>query len=313
MPSPKVRSDYEQLAAIAQQFQQQSERSNQTLQALRQNMNTLQSGDWIGKGATAFYQEMDSAIVPSMQRLVAALNRASISTRQIAQLMKQAEMEAAGVLRYDGNTNGANSGSGTGASDGGVQGDSGSGGGAGGGNGSSAGGSGGKLGDVKVRVKVEQGSSKREIGVDLAAGAVAKGEALDGVAKGELLGGSAGFKFGQDKDGKFMAGAAAEVYAARGKLEGTMVGDKDLGWTGGVEAKALSAKGFAGIKDGSIGAEVGVNLISAKAETGANIAGYNVGVSGEIGLKLELGLSIGKRTNVKLGPISFGFSFGDAK
>ena len=45
MPSPKVRSDYEQLAAIAQQFQQQSERSNQTLQALRQNMNTLQSGD----------------------------------------------------------------------------------------------------------------------------------------------------------------------------------------------------------------------------------------------------------------------------
>ena len=85
MPSPKVRSDYEQLAAIAQQFQQQSERSNQTLQALRQNMNTLQSGDWIGKGATAFYQEMDSAIVPSMQRLVAALNRASISTRQIAQ------------------------------------------------------------------------------------------------------------------------------------------------------------------------------------------------------------------------------------
>ena len=308
MPGPRIRSDYDQLALIAQSFQQQSDHANQTLQSLRQNMSTLQGGDWIGKGATAFYQEMDSAVIPTMQRLVAALNRASATTRQVSQLMKQAETEAAGVLRYDGGGTGAGAGGGAnGADTGGTS--NGTGGGAGGG----ASSSGGKMGNVKIKGKVEPSSGKREIGVDLASGAVAKGEALGGVAKGEVLGGSAGIKFGQGKDGKFMAGAAAEVYAAKGKLEGTMVGDKDLGWTGGVEAKALSAKGFAGYKDGSVGVEVGVNLISAKAETGANIAGYNVGVSGEIGLKLELGLSIGKKTTVKLGPISFGFSFGDAK
>lgn len=44
-----------------------------------------------------------------------------------------------------------------------------------------------------------------------------------------------------------------------------------------------------------------------------NVAGVNVGVSAEIGLKLELGLSIGKNTQVKPGPFSFGISFCGAK
>ena len=92
-----------------------------------------------------------------------------------------------------------------------------------------------------------------------------------------------------------------------------MVGDKDLGWTGGVDVKVLQGKAFAGYYDGSVGAEAGVNLASIKGETGVNIAGANVGVNAEIGLKLELGLSIGKNTKVKLGPISFGISFGGAK
>jgi hypothetical protein len=103
------------------------------------------------------------------------------------------------------------------------------------------------------------------------------------------------------------------VYAARVKVEGAMVGDKDLGWTGGAEVKALQGKAFAGYQDGSVGLEAGVNLVSGKLETGVNVAGVNVGVNAEIGLKLELGLSVGKNTKVKLGPISFGISFGGAK
>ena len=92
-----------------------------------------------------------------------------------------------------------------------------------------------------------------------------------------------------------------------------MVGDQNLGWTGGVDVKVLQAKAFAGYYDGSVGAEAGINLASIKGETGVNIAGANVGVNAEIGFKLELGLSVGKNTKVKLGPISFGISFGGAK
>ena len=114
-------------------------------------------------------------------------------------------------------------------------------------------------------------------------------------------------------DGKWMAGAAAEVYGARGKIEGALVGDKNLGWTAGVQAKALSAEGFIGYRDGSVGGKVGVNLASIEGETGINVAGANVGVSGGIGLKLELGLELGKKSRVHFGPFTLGFSFGGAK
>ena len=46
---------------------------------------------------------------------------------------------------------------------------------------------------------------------------------------------------------------------------------------------------------------------------GVNVAGVNVGVKGEIGLKAELGFKIGKETEIKLPFITIGFSFGGAK
>ena len=45
-----------------------------------------------------------------------------------------------------------------------------------------------------------------------------------------------------------------------------------------------------------------------------NVAGYNVGVSGEIGLKAEAGFQIGKDgVEIKLPLFSFGINFGKAK
>lgn len=113
MPAPRVRGDYDQLKQIAQSFQGQADTSSSTLQALKQHMQTLQGGDWIGKGADAFYQEMNSAVLPSMQRLTQALSRAAAVTQQMGQIVKQAEEEAARVL------NGP-SGSGAGAATAGV-------------------------------------------------------------------------------------------------------------------------------------------------------------------------------------------------
>jgi WXG100 family type VII secretion target len=98
MPSPTVRANYDELKTIQQTFNQQADAVAKTNQALKARMETLKSGDWIGKGATAFYQEMDGQVMPSMNRLQRALAEASRITAQIAQLMKQAEDEASGVL-----------------------------------------------------------------------------------------------------------------------------------------------------------------------------------------------------------------------
>lgn len=99
MPALRVRADYERLVKIAAIFDQQATNNRQILQQLQSKLNILQSGMWIGRGATAFYQEMESAILPSFKRLVAALEAANQTTTKISQIMRQAEEEAARLFR----------------------------------------------------------------------------------------------------------------------------------------------------------------------------------------------------------------------
>ena len=308
MPSNRVRVDHDQLAQISRGFQTESDSARGLIQSVRQSMDTLQGGDWVGPGATAFYAEMNGDVLPSLNRLASALGEASRVTQRISAGFRQAEAEAAAVLRGQPGQGGGGPGSPGGGP----------------GAGGESGGSGGLTGipfidgaidnlakTFKLKGKFTSGKGF-EFGVDLFSGALKSGEFFGGYGKGELGGGLAGIGL-KKVDGKWLLGGALEVYAARAKVEGTMVGDKDLGWTGGVDVKVLQGKAFAGYYDGSVGAEAGVNLASIKGETGVNIAGANVGVNAEIGFKLELGLSIGKNTKVKLGPISFGISFGGAK
>ena len=90
-------------------------------------------------------------------------------------------------------------------------------------------------------------------------------------------------------------------------------GDKDLGFTGSGEVKVLSGEASAGFKEWTLGASAGVNLASVKGELGANVAGINVGVGAEVGLKAEIGFKIGKETEIKLPFVTLGISFGGAK
>jgi hypothetical protein len=114
-----------------------------------------------------------------------------------------------------------------------------------------------------------------------------------------------------EKDGNLNAGIWGEATAASIEDRGRL-GSKDLGLTYGGDAKVLSASGFAGIEDDSLGAEVGVNLAEVDGHLGTDIAGVNVGVNAGVGLKLELGVEIGKHTKVKLGPFTLGLDFGGA-
>ncbi len=94
MSAPTIRSDYEQLKSVAQSFNAQGDAIQKVNQTLKADMETLKGGDWIGKGATAFYSEMNDQVMPTMQRLQRALTEASRITQQISQIMKEAEQEA---------------------------------------------------------------------------------------------------------------------------------------------------------------------------------------------------------------------------
>ena len=98
MPAPRVRADYEQLKHIALAFSQQSEQYEQALRRLRTAKEVLQGGGWVGHGATAFYREMDSSVLPSLSRLAAALEQASRTTTTVHDILWQAEHDAAALF-----------------------------------------------------------------------------------------------------------------------------------------------------------------------------------------------------------------------
>lgn len=127
MPAPKFRGDYEQLGKIASSFGTQASNSQRVLQQLKSQMATLQGGDWIGQGARAFYKEMEQDVLPSLQRLTKAIERAQQVTLQISRIVKEAEETSARLLRGAGGAAagvgaGAGSGAGAGAEGGGGSG-----------------------------------------------------------------------------------------------------------------------------------------------------------------------------------------------
>lgn len=99
MPSPTVRGNYDELRTISSTFRSNADSINGTNQKLKSAMGTLQSGDWVGKGATAFYQEMNGQVMPAMQRLRNALSEAARVTQEMAQVIKQAESDASACFR----------------------------------------------------------------------------------------------------------------------------------------------------------------------------------------------------------------------
>lgn len=99
MTAPRIRADYEGLQQIAQSFVAESGHIAATTKSVKTLVDALRGGDWVGPGAMAFYQEMDSAIFPGLNRLSAALGDAAQAAARINGLMNGAERDAAAVLR----------------------------------------------------------------------------------------------------------------------------------------------------------------------------------------------------------------------
>lgn len=102
MAAQKFHADYDELAQIAQRFGREAEAEQRMVEAVRSAMQTLEAGDWQGQGARAFYAEMNSAVLPSLNRMVRALASAQRVTAQVGREVKAGEDAAAAVLKYEG-------------------------------------------------------------------------------------------------------------------------------------------------------------------------------------------------------------------
>lgn len=102
MGAPQILADSDELAQIAKAFSKQSEAVESTAKRLASRMDTLQNGHWIGKGASAFYSEMEGSILPSVNGLAEAMGLADQVTRAIIKIMEETDQEAASVIQLFG-------------------------------------------------------------------------------------------------------------------------------------------------------------------------------------------------------------------
>lgn len=99
MSNEKVQANYDELATVANRFDEQATAIEGHLQKVRQSVEALQRGGWVGQGADAFFAEMDDEVLPAVQRLATAMTDGRDTTQRVAQLFREAEEEAAGPFR----------------------------------------------------------------------------------------------------------------------------------------------------------------------------------------------------------------------
>ena len=103
MGAPRIRVEYDLLNQISKIFARQGEGISSLNQKVARQLEVLRSGHWIGKGATAFYQEMDNEILPALKRLSEAMTTGDRVTRGIIQIMHDTDEELANLIQlYEG-------------------------------------------------------------------------------------------------------------------------------------------------------------------------------------------------------------------
>ena len=103
----KFQVNYGELQGIGQRFSRQSDEIGILIRRMEAGILDLQHS-WSGHGAAAFFGEMDGTVLPGVKRLQQALGQASEACGKIAQVIRQAEEEAGGIVRNGGGTTSSN-------------------------------------------------------------------------------------------------------------------------------------------------------------------------------------------------------------
>lgn len=90
---------YDGMEEIATSFNAQADVVMQMLDNLRNHMEDLKP-DWIGLGSDAFFAEMESEVIPAIQRLQIALESGAQATQRISQTVETAEQEASAQFTF---------------------------------------------------------------------------------------------------------------------------------------------------------------------------------------------------------------------
>ncbi len=93
-----IHADYDKMPEISKRFQQEAAHVKRSIDSLKRTIEVLKGGDWFGEGANAFYREMESQVMPSMERLLKALEMGSSVMKAIERLLHEAEQTIGGLF-----------------------------------------------------------------------------------------------------------------------------------------------------------------------------------------------------------------------
>jgi WXG100 family type VII secretion target len=88
-----IRLDFDIFPKLESSFRSEAEATQKTIGTLSKTLEQLRGGDWFGEGATAFFKEMDSQIMPSMKNLKKVLDEGDRVSKDMEK--NQHEIEAA--------------------------------------------------------------------------------------------------------------------------------------------------------------------------------------------------------------------------
>jgi len=95
----KFQAQYGQLRQIAQKYQQMADQVDQMKSQITGGVENLQQS-WEGKGASAFFGEMNDLVFPGIDKLKNAMEQAAQVTAQVGQAIRQAEEDAKNQFKF---------------------------------------------------------------------------------------------------------------------------------------------------------------------------------------------------------------------
>ena len=95
----RIRMHYTDMGQAAQALSQEGQNIQQLYSALKNQTEGLHNNGWKGRGADAFFREMEGTILPGVQKLNNALSHSSDTINKIHQIFQNAEQEAAQLFK----------------------------------------------------------------------------------------------------------------------------------------------------------------------------------------------------------------------
>lgn len=86
-----IKLDFDAFKNIEGSFRAQETATSETIGKLKKTIEQLRGGEWYGEGATKFFAEMDSQVMPSMDRLKKVMGEGDRISKEIEKTQHEAE------------------------------------------------------------------------------------------------------------------------------------------------------------------------------------------------------------------------------